>query len=260
METFLYYAFWLIINLDLLAIGALILGCLFFIFSKKKAALNLFFIAAAPIIVINVTPLGPWMIMELENRFPRPETLPADVDGIILLGGSFSLAETKERGEPVFNMVGTRIYQFMELARKLPQAKLITTGNTLESEWTEKMLLDTGFARDRLIIDSDARRTEDHATFVKKLVEPLWGDKGKYLLVTSAFHMPRAVGVFRESGLNIIPYCVDYHAPGKMSTLFWLSSVLQRLTPMSFKQAVIEWAGLVTYYAKGISDELYPKP
>lgn len=258
METILYYAFWLIINLDLIGIGLLLIGCVYFLMSKKKAAIRLFFIGAVPLIIINISPLGPWMIMKLENRFPQVEKIPEDIDGIILLGGSFGLVETKERGEPVFNMVGTRIYQFMDLARKLPHVQIIATGNAIESEWTEKMFLDAGFSRSRLIIDSDSRCTEDHAGFVKKLIKPM-GDKAKFLLVTSAFHMPRSVGLFRKSGLNIIPYPVDFHSPRKMSLMFWLSSVLQRLTPMAFKQAVIEWAGLTTYYYKGMSDDIYPR-
>ncbi|MBX9977512.1 MAG: YdcF family protein [Alphaproteobacteria bacterium] len=257
MEILLYYIFWFFINLDLIALGSLILGLFFMVRYRPKIA-HAFLVSGALILIfINVSPLGPWMIMNLEKRVQRPSDLPKDEDigGIILLGGSFSLIETKERGEPVFNKAGTRIYQCMDLARKFSTAKLIATGNAIEGEWSEKIFLDNGFSRERIIIDSDSRTTQDHGPLLKKLID----SSKKYILVTSAFHMPRSLALFKKQGFDVIPYPVDYHAPHHMSRLFWLSSVLQRSTPMAFKQACIEWAGLVGNYVKGLSDEIFPR-
>lgn len=257
MEILLYYIFWFFINLDLIALGSLILGLFFMARYRPRIAHTFLVSGAFVLIIINLSPLGPWMIMNLEKHVQRPSELPHedDIAGIILLGGSFSLAETKERGEPVFNKAGTRIYQGMDLARKFPRAKLIATGNAIEGEWSERIFLDNGFARDRIIIDSDSRVTHDHGPLLKKLIDP----SKKYILVTSAFHMPRSLGLFRKQGFNVSPYPVDYHTPHHMSALFWLSSVLQRSTPMAFKQACIEWAGLVGNYIKGLSDDVLPK-
>ncbi len=255
MDIILYYFFWFFINLDLLALGSLVLGLVFLILKKCRKALTFFVLGAVPLIFINFSPFAPWMFVKFENRIPRPKELPDHVDGLILLGGSFSLLETKERGEPVYNMAGTRIYQFIELAKKFPHAKIISTGNVIESEWTEKIFLEEGIQRHHIVIETDSRTTQDHAVFLKKLIDP----KGTYILVTSAFHMPRAVGLFRKEGFNIIPYPVDYHTPGKMSFTFWFAQIRQRITPMAFKQVCTEWAGLTNYYLLGDTNEFFPK-
>lgn len=256
MNSLLYAFFWVFINLDMVCFLSLLIGCLFFFFSQKRKLCGTFFIPATfMLLIINISPLGPWMIMTFENQFQQPQELPQNVDGIIFLGGSFSIIETKERNEPVANLVGTRLYHFMSLGRRLPQTKLIATGNTIESEWTAKILHQEGFSPERILIENESRCTEDHPRLLKDHINITH----TYLLVTSAFNMPRAVGLFKGAGFtNIIPYPVDFHTPGHMSANFWISTVLQRLTPIAFKQSCIEWAGLVTYYIKGLSKTLLP--
>lgn len=256
MDSLLYAFFWIFINLDMLCFLSLFIGVIFLFGGQKRKVCRVFFIPATfMLILINLSPLGPWMIMTFENQFKTPEELPQNVEGIIFLGGSFSLIETKERNEPVANLVGTRLYHFMSLGRRLPHAKLIATGNAIESEWTAKILHQEGFDPSRILIENESRCTEDHPRLLKDHIN----STRKYLLVTSAFNMPRAVGLFEGSGFNnIIPYPVDFHTPGHMSINFWVSSVLQRLTPIAFKQSCIEWAGLITYFIKGLSSNVLP--
>jgi len=248
VDNTLYYIFWVLIHFDIIAVILMVLGMVALWRHKMPLARRLHIIGLIPFLIINFSPLGPVAVMHLENMLPRPTTLPENVDGLILLGGSYALRETAERGEPVYNKAGTRMFQFIDLARHYPKAKIIFTGNPLEAKWSEKAFLEHDFAKDRLVIEGSSTVTLDHPGLLKKLIDPT----KKYLLVTSAFHMPKAFSHFQREGFtHLIPYPVDYHTSGKFSLTFWYASVLQRITPMAYKQACVEWAGLIRGYLAG---------
>lgn len=254
LNSLLYYFFFFFINLDLIAMTVMAVG-LVLLFSKRFVlGRKMLAVFTLVFLVINISPLGPWMIMKLENMVTRPSELPKDVDGIIMLGGAFALRETQERGHAVYNKAGPRFLEYVELAHRYPHAKIILTGNAIEAKYGEEILLSLGISKNRLIIDNNSRGTEDHP----KKLENLLDKSKKYMLVTSAFHMPRGLLLFQGSGYNVVPFPVDYQTPGKMSMTSWMAYVLQRLTPMAFKQAWIEWAGLTTYYVNGLTKTWYP--
>lgn len=130
--------------------------------------------------------------------------------------------------------------------------KIILTGNALETEQATKLFLNAGFANSDLIVESQSRSTQDHPRLLKPFLVPAQGNLPHYILVTSAFHMPRSVMLFEDAGIPVIPYPVDYHAPRTMSVMFWLSTILQRLTPLAFKQSCLEWAGITQLKVKKI--------
>jgi len=84
------------------------------------------------------------------------------------------------------------------------------------------------------------------------------GASDPWLLVTSAAHMPRAVGVFRREGFYIQPYPVDWRTRGREDWAVpfrWASSGLARVDA-----AAHEWVGLVVYYLTGRTLTLFPAP
>jgi len=85
-------------------------------------------------------------------------------------------------------------------------------------------------------------------------VRPAAGER--WLLVTSAFHMPRAIGCFRAVGFDVIPWPVDYRTsgPGDAWRLFPRASEGLRRVDLAAK----EWAGLLAYYVTGRSTALLP--
>lgn len=253
--TFLYSFFFILINLDLLTLVGMIVA-VGLLFSKRALfGKKLLLITFSIFLFVNVSPVGPWMIMKLEDMVARPP-LPheKDISGIIVLGGVLDLLSTKERGEPVYNKVASRLQEAASLAQHYPHTKIILTGNALEGRWAERALTNLGISKNRLIIENESRGTEDHPQKLETLL-----DKSKaYLLVTSAFHMPRGLLLFEGMKYKVIPYPVDYQTSGVMSFSSWASYTLQRLTPMAFKQACIEWAGLTTYYINGLTKSWYP--
>lgn len=114
-----------------------------------------------------------------------------------------------------------------------------------------------GLPDSRLTIERRSRNTIENALFTKELVRPKPGEH--WILVTSAFHMPRAVAVFQKAGFSIVPYPVDYHAHGDASDVTdFRFSVTDNLSNVDI--AAKEWVGLMVYRLTGKTDEFLPDP
>ena len=218
---------------------------------------------ALAIVVITILPLGAWLLHPLETRFPPPEAPPARIDGLILLGGSFHMRSSEARGTAQLNEHGDRVTAFVALARRYPEAKLVFTGGSArllrpgatESDVAQVLLRDLGVDVDRVTFERASRNTRENAVNAKQLVQPRAGET--WVLVTSAFHMPRAVGVFRRIGWRVVPYPVDYLSDTTSPSLFdfAFTANLGGVTG-----GLHEWIGLVAYRIFGWTDELFPAP
>jgi uncharacterized SAM-binding protein YcdF (DUF218 family) len=200
------------------------------------------------------TPIGPILIRSLEDRFP-PSTGPAPVDGIIVLLGGASVV----RGQVE---VGARGSAALQLAAEQPRAKLVLSGGDAgvlsPAEQTEaraaaSFFRAAGISGDRIIVEERSRNTRENALFVRELVSPRLGER--WLLVTSGFHMPRAVGAFRAAGLDVEAYPVDFRTEGRPSDYVRFGG---GGTLADF--AVKEWIGLLAYRIVGYTQELFPAP
>ena len=114
-----------------------------------------------------------------------------------------------------------------------------------------------GLNPQRIFYDDDAYNTATNAIGVKRIMHRLPGRTGQWLLVTSAFHIPRAMGAFRAVGLDVVPYPVDYRSHGGRMT-FSFPQLHESLEIADM--AVHEWIGLLYYYLTGRSPELFPRP
>jgi uncharacterized SAM-binding protein YcdF (DUF218 family) len=205
-------------------------------------------------------PLGAWLIGSLEGRFPPPANLTR-VDGIVVLGGAIQPALSADRGVLALNGNVERMTVFAELARKYPDAKLAFTGGSgdidhpdaREGDWVGPFLDAVAIPRARVVIERDSRNTVENARFTKALVKPQAGEV--WLLVTSARHMPRSVGVFRKEGWAVVPYPADYVTPRKIgwSLRFDVAGGLGAVDAAAY-----EWIGLVYYWLTGRTDVLFP--
>ena len=145
-----------------------------------------------------------------------------------------------------------------------PEAKVLITGGSgrltrtqfREAHDMAAVLSILGIERDRLIIESEARNTRENAVLAKRLADPRPGET--WLLVTSAFHMPRAVGCFRRIDWPIIPFPVDYRTEGQPA---WWPPRLDLVGGLgSLGLAVHEWVGLAAYRLTDRTDALFPGP
>jgi len=258
---------WWLINVDMLLILLLTLGGLAFFFSYAKWGKRLILMASFGFLFFAIVPVGLWTIENLENRFPRPDVIPADVVGIIFLGGNFDLASSAGRGEASYNLAAGRMLSFIKLARANPHLKLAFTGggykipfygnrlSLTEAALTKQGLEALGFDTMSMVFEDKSRNTIENASFLKDLVKPKPGEK--WLLLTSAFHMPRSVGLFEKAGWTVVPYPVDYHTPGHYEMWFFVGL---REGLLAFSHGIREWVSMTQNYLYGRSNSLYPGP
>jgi uncharacterized SAM-binding protein YcdF (DUF218 family) len=221
-------------------------------------------VATGGFVVIAVLPIGYWLMVPLEARFQAPSVLPDVVDGIIVLGGSSKLRTSIARDQVVLNDNSERLTSFATLALRYPKARLVFSGGSgslragpnREADIAFRFFGEIGLDPSRILLEREARNTFENAENSFDLVKPSTAEN--WLLVTSARHMPRAMGAFRKAGWNIIPYPVDYRtSDGEFSfEIRW--KLHAGIT--SLRNALHEWIGMVVYRALDRSDELFPGP
>lgn len=207
------------------------------------------------------TNLGAVLLQPLEERYARP-VLTGQVAGIVVLGGGFEGAINLARGGYELNAGGDRMVEAAILAHRFPDARIVITGGTgallLEGEGdadtAPRLLKALGVAPERLILENESRDTFENARFTKQLVSPENGET--WLLVTSAFHMPRAMDLFRQAEFPIQPWPVDYRTTGDERLGPANDNPVDSLRTMSV--AIREWTGLTAYWLAGRTSRLLP--
>ena len=127
---------------------------------------------------------------------------------------------------------------------------------TVEADAAGMVLRDLGIGSDRLLLERKARNTAENAMLAKQLADPKPGER--WLLVTSAWHMPRAMGLFRKAGFDVEAWPVDYRTAGPGDAWILFSSPVEGLRRLDF--VVKEWVGLLVNRLTGRSDDLFPAP
>ena len=219
--------------------------------------------AALAFAAFGLLPVGDALLYPLEARFPAPRTLPARIDGIIVLGSAVRSQLSQAWSQPVLNDRAERMTAALALARRYPEARVVFTGGIgrlsrsgpTEAEIARRFFLEQGLAPGRLVLEDRSRNTFENAVLSRRLIDPAPGEV--WLLVTSAYHMPRAVGIFRRAGWPVIAYPVDYQTT-KNPFQGWQLDVAGNLAGLDL--AARAWTGLVAYRLMGRTDALWPAP
>jgi uncharacterized SAM-binding protein YcdF (DUF218 family) len=244
----------------LLAAGGLVLLATRF----KRAGRRLFVVSIAFVVVLGCLPVGRALMLVIEQRFP-PWAAPGNSpDGIIVLGGAIDPERSVDRGMVSLNAGAERVTEIAVLARRFPNARIVFSGGSAnlvfaglpESAFMLDLLESFGIPRTRVQLEERSRNTAENARFTKALIDPKPGER--WLLVTSALHMPRAVGTFRKVEFPVEAYPVDWQTGGWIDVAkgpFWPVGGLLR-TDLAMR----EWVGLVAYWLAGYTPELLPGP
>lgn len=209
------------------------------------------------------TSLGSLMLSPLEDRYPKPE-FPAEVAGIVVLGGGFEGAINLARGGYELNSGGDRFVETAILARRYPAARVVVTGGTGtlllagegDADTAPRLLTALGVEPQRLVLENRSRNTYENAVFTKEMVSPKPGET--WLLVTSAFHMPRAKALFDKAGFATLPWPVDYRTSGEEGIGLFTDNAADALQNTTL--AIREWIGLLAYWLTGKIDSPFPGP
>lgn len=255
--------FWLIVNPANILTALLVLGVLLLFTRWRRTGRFFTLLAALLALFIAYAQPGQWLMAPLEERFAAPERLPEKVTGIIVLGGAIDTRQTNRFGQIALNGRAERVTAFVGLAQRYPEAKLVYSGGAglimeeqkSEAEHARPLLVTLGVPETRLILETKSRDTHENALMTRELVKPAPGET--WILVTSANHMPRAMGAFRRLGWNVVPYPVDYRRLGEGDEAFG-RNLGRGLNLLSI--ALREWLSLGHYYFAGRIDRLLPEP
>ncbi|WP_333826251.1 YdcF family protein [Pinisolibacter sp.] len=215
------------------------------------------------LLILALTPLGPYLLTDLENRFPIPAADAPAPAGIVVLGGFTDARMGSARGVVGLGEGAAAIFEVAELAKRYPAVPIVLSGgsNALvgtadasEAELMRRLFVAVGVAPERLVLEEGSRTTWENATATRDLVKPAAG--ATWWLVTTAFHMPRAIATFRAAGwTGIVARPAAYATTGRIGLrppMLW--------GLMSADMAVKEWLGILVYRLTGRASELRPGP
>ncbi len=251
----------LLLPSNLLIIAGLI-GLALMATRYRRAGTRIAMVSLVLLLAIGVLPVGALLANKLENRFPPWDATRGAPDGIVVLGGAIDPDTSGDRGEPALNGAAERIIAIAKLARQFPSARIVFSGGNAslfpggrpEAEFVYPLLDSLGVPRQRVVLENGSRNTAENAIDSKAIANPKPGER--WLLVTSAMHMPRAIGCFRRVGFAVEAYPVDWRTlrqPGVM-----LSSPVGGLARAD--EAMHEWMGLLAYWITGRTSEFLPRP
>jgi uncharacterized SAM-binding protein YcdF (DUF218 family) len=197
--------------------------------TKSKKMLSFSFIW---IILISYAPFANLLIKPLEQYYPKLDikNIPNDVKYVFILGGD----------------IDARTWEVMRLYNKVPHLKIITSGRSIvkkisEAKETQIRLVECGITKDDILMNEKAKDTQEEVEDLKKLI----GDT-PFILVTSAYHLPRAMLMFKSNGLKPIPSPTDFQIASSDSFLSIPSPNQLNKTQMAWH----EYIGIAWYILK----------
>ena len=253
--------FWALARpLNVLFLLALV-ASLFAMAGRRRLAAILIALCAFLFAAIGFTQLPDFLLYQLETHAAQP-ALPPDPAGIIVLGGGLSAESAARPDSYRMSASADRLIRGLELKRRFPDTRLIYSGGlaTLLQQGrpetqAARQIIEALYGDTRGVeFEAKSRNTWENAVFVARMAG---ADRSRpWILVTSAFHMPRALGCFREAGMNVIAAPADFRAAplrfpfltGDSAGQFKMMSIL-----------VKEWIGLVAYHLTGRTTEWLPR-
>ncbi len=218
-------------------------------------------LAVLILFVTLYTTVGNYLLQGLEERFPKPED-PQDLQCMIVLGGGFENEVNTARHGIEMNAGGDRFIEALRLARKYPQSRILVSGGdgSMSGVYEGDAVMSGrffplfGVPKERLVEETTSRTTFENAANTKDLLAA--NGLSNCLLITSGYHMPRSVGIFRKLGIDVVPWPTDYRTDGQER--LGLDFTQPSRNAQNLATAIREWFGLVGYYMVGRTSELYP--
>lgn len=235
-------------------IGFLLLMGLIFLWKRKNIA-KLFLLTSISIFLLFSTdPLAEYLLNNFENAYPalKPEEISREKTSqikyvVVLAGGYFPYEKhplTTELGAYTL----TRLVEGVRLAKKLPLTKLVVTGKgwakSSEASAMKHLALDLGIEESRIIIEEESMNTFAHTIYLNEIIQD-----SPFILVTSALHMPRAMGIFKKAGYSPLPaptghYLQSEYSPFSLVEPFPKGNNLTAMDDLFLEYYGIIWAKL----------------
>ena len=204
------------LNLTNFLIFILITSYIFKKFFLKKTNKFINYSTLLILIVFSFFPVGKNLINTLEEKY-LISNIPDNYEYIVVLAGGENVYTTSITNKVSLNGSVERLIASVKLANKKNNSKIIFLGgsgflkkHTLdEADVARRFFIDINFDLNRVIFINDTRNTIENLQKLKKLNIEY---KDNLILITSAFHMDRALLISKKLNLNLIPYAVDFRS------------------------------------------------
>lgn len=251
MDTLFFTAsklIWVLVRPETLIVLLLVTGWLLLRMGWARLGRSISMVSILAVCVIAVFPVGDAFLSHLEKTYPT-EPKVRKVVGIVVLGGGENDIQSSAWSQPNTGDAGDRFIMALALAHKHPDAIVLFTGGsgrlmggTPGADIARDIFLGAGLDNSRLILEGASRNTAENGVMSLELVPD--NLDGEWLLVTSAFHMRRAVASFCAAGWkNIVPWPTDYRTGGFADRIGW--NFAFNLNDLNI--GVREWIGLAAY-------------
>jgi uncharacterized SAM-binding protein YcdF (DUF218 family) len=258
---------WFFLTPSNLIFAAIAIGTILVLWSNKfqKSGRRILGLGTFMLLICGLGPVGAALTIPLEKRFPLlvNDQTPQPT-GIIILGGAVRSRSAMASPDMLeLNEAGERITALIYLAKLYPNAKIVFSGGIgdildfgiPEADEVKNTISRLGVDPERILYERKSRNTHENAVFSKDLAQPKQGER--WLLVTSAWHMPRSMGCFRQAGFDVEAYAVDFRSNGWQDLLHSSGSVGAglRTTDVAWR----EWLGLIAYRLTNKTSALLPE-
>lgn len=263
MTFYISKIFWLLAQPLSLALLLLVAGLVAGLLKWNRIRTLASAASALVLFLTLFTSTGAVLLQVLEDRIPRADLPAGGPACIITLGGGFEAEVVTTRGGFEMTQAGDRFVETLRLARDFPQARILISGGdgSLSGAYEGDAVIGPrffeafGVPAARLIRETESRDTFENAGNTQDLLRQ--NNLENCLLVTSAFHMPRSVGLFRKLGLEVLPWPTDYRTTGRTS--LGLDFTQPSTNAQLMTTALREWTGLLFYYLAGRTHALLPQ-
>lgn len=265
LDTLFFYAskvIWALVSPDSLILLLLLASFLLMLMKRVQLAKRILGVVVVALTTISFLPVAHTVVFPLESRFPVNPQLPEQVDGIIVLSGGVNARQSSLTGQIQVNEQFERELAMVELMNRYPDAKVIYSGGSSSilnqtyrgADGVKQLIEQFGVATDRVIFERDSRNTYESSINLPQMLNP--EPMENWVLITSAFHMPRSVGAFCANNWSVFPYPVDMKTEGEIS---WRPGLNFAENMVLLKLGTKEWIGLLAYRLTLKTDALFPK-
>ena len=258
MSFYLSKILWLIVNPFNIFIFITLFTMFLYFINFRRLSLIIYLINFIFIALISFFPIGSYLTYIIEKEFHTNTKIPKRVDGILILGGATNPLLFKEFDQISLNDSAERLVESVMIIRKFEKAKVIFSGGSGivnrsdlgHSQVAKLFYKKMGVDINKIFFEDKSRNTHENIIYSKKIAKPKKNEN--WLLITSAFHMKRALLIAEKNNWKLIPYAVDF----KNIKEFKLTPNLNLLSNLnSFQSGLHEWLGLVSYYLMGRTEK-----
>ena len=258
MSFYLSKILWLIVNPFNIFIFITLFTMFLYFINFRRLSLIIYLINFIFIALISFLPIGSYLTYIIEKEFHTNTKIPERVDGILILGGATNPLLFKEFDQISLNGSAERLVESVMIIRKFEKAKVIFSGGSGivnrsdlgHSQVAKLFYKKIGVDINKIFFEDKSRNTHENIIYSKKIAKPKKNEN--WLLITSAFHMKRALLIAEKNNWKLIPYAVDF----KNIKDFKLTPNLNLLSNLnSFQSGLHEWLGLTSYYLMGRTEK-----